>query len=490
MNFNLIPSLLLTPGAIVEVDGSRAKSGPGLFPYRALLVGQKIAAGSATANTVHLVSSADDVVALAGRGSQLHRMALAWFAANKSTEVFIGVLEDNGAGVAATKTITVTGPSTAAGTISLYIGGNLVQVAVTSGQSADSIAAAIDAAIDAATDLPVTSNASTNVVTLTAKNAGAVGQELDVRVNYVQGQALPAGVSLAFAAVVSGVTNPVLTSLITALGDTRYHVIAHPYTDATSLTALENELSDRMGPLRAIEGQAITAKHDSYANMITLGGTRNSAHSTILRTDDSPTPPAEYAAHVAGVVALYAENEAGARPFQTLPLPYIKAPAPADRDTAAQRRLLLAAGIATCKVGAGDMVQIERLVTTYKTNAAGSADSTFRDANTLFQLMYARENFRTKISAYSRHKLGGDSTAYPAGEAIMTPSLGRAIAVSWFKDMSESSPVVFDPSALGQFKADLVVELDATDQNRMNFLLPPNLINMLIVSAAQIQFRE
>lgn len=490
MNFNLIPSLMLTPGAIVEVDGSRAKSGPGLFPYRALLIGQKIAAGSAVANSVHLVSSADEVVALAGRGSQLHRMAIAWFAANKSTEVRIGVLEDNGSGVAATKTITVTGPATAAGTISLYVGGNLVQVAVTSGMSADNIAAAIEAACDAATDLPVLASVSTNVVTLTAKNAGAVGQELDVRANYVQGQALPAGVGLAFAAVTSGATNPVLTSLITALGDTRFHVIAHPYTDATSLTAIENELADRMGPLRAIEGQAITAKSDTYANLITLGGTRNSAFSSIFPTNNSPTPPAEQAAHIAALIALYAENEAGARPFQTIPCPYIKAPAEADRFTSAQRRALLLAGIATTKVGAGDMVQIERVVTTYKTNAAGSADTTFRDANTLFKLMYARENFRTKISAYSRHKLGGDSTAYPAGEAIMTPSLGRAIAVSWFKDMSESSPVVFDPSALDQFKRDLVVELDATDPNRMNFGLPPNLINMLIVSAAQIQFRE
>jgi phage tail sheath gpL-like len=206
--------------------------------------------------------------------------------------------------------------------------------------------------------------------------------------------------------------------------------------------------------------------------------------------NNSPTSPAEQAAHLAVLIAFYAENEAGARPFQTIPCPYIKAPAEADRFTSAQRRALLLAGIATTKVGAGDMVQIERVVTTYKTNAAGSADTTFRDANTLFKLMYARENFRTKISAYSRHKLGGDSTAYPAGEAIMTPSLGRAIAVSWFKDMSESSPVVFDPSALDQFKRDLVVELDATDPNRMNFGLPPNLINMLIVSAAQIQFRE
>ena len=56
----------------------------------------------------------------------LHRMAIAWFASNKSTELWLGVLADNGAGVAATGTIVVTGPATATGTIPLYLGGVLV----------------------------------------------------------------------------------------------------------------------------------------------------------------------------------------------------------------------------------------------------------------------------------------------------------------------------------------------------------------------------
>ncbi len=489
MNFNLIPSLNLTPGTLVEVDGSHAISGPGLFPFRALLIGQKITAGTGLANSVYTVSSADEVAVLAGRGSMLHRMAPAWFAANRSTECRIGILADNGSGVAATKTVTLTGPATAAGTINLYIGGVLVQVPVASGDANTAIATALSAAINLVTDLPVTASVASGVVTLTAKNPGACSDELDVRANYQQGQALPAGVTLVAAAGVAGATNPILTTLITNLGDTQYHVIANPYTDAASLTAIENELSDRMGPLRAIEGQAITAKSDTHANMLTLGLTRNSAFSTIIHADDSPTPPCEIAAHIAGIVALYGENEAGARPFQTLAAPYVLAPAEGVRNTAAQRRLLLAGGIATLKVAAGDMTQIERLVTTYRLNAAGSPDTTFRDSNTMFKLMYARANFRTKLAEYARHKLGNDSTLYPAGEAIMTPALGRSIAVSWFLDMATSSPVVFDPSTLAQFKDDLIVERNASDPNRLDFRLPPDLINMLITSAAQIQFK-
>src|SRR5688572_4850048 len=123
ISFNTIPSNLRVPFVAVEFDASRASQGPALLAYKALLICQKLAAGSATADTLVKVSSVDQVIALAGRGSIAHRMALGWFAANRMTELWLGILADNGGGVAATGTIVVTGPATAAGTIVLYLGG-------------------------------------------------------------------------------------------------------------------------------------------------------------------------------------------------------------------------------------------------------------------------------------------------------------------------------------------------------------------------------
>jgi phage tail sheath gpL-like len=40
-----------------------------------------------------------------------------------------------------------------------------------------------------------------------------------------------------------------------------------------------------------------------------------------------------------------------------------------------------------------------------------------------------------------------------------------------------------------QFKTDLIVERNVQDPNRLDFLLPPDLVNQFIVGAAQIQFR-
>src|SRR3954469_11113073 len=122
ISFNSVPTNLLIPFTALEFDSSRAQQGPSLLSYKALIIGQKLAAGTAVADTLYKVTSVDQVITLGGRGSSLHRQAVAWFASNRSTELWLGVLADNGAGVAATGTILVAGPATAAGTIALYLG--------------------------------------------------------------------------------------------------------------------------------------------------------------------------------------------------------------------------------------------------------------------------------------------------------------------------------------------------------------------------------
>jgi phage tail sheath gpL-like len=122
INFNSIPTTLRIPFVAVEVDSSQAQQGPSILVYNAIMIGQKIAAGTGAANSLVQVTSEEDVIALAGRGSQLHQL---WF----------GVLADDGAGVAAQGTITITGPATAAGTIALYVGGERLTIGVNKGDT-------------------------------------------------------------------------------------------------------------------------------------------------------------------------------------------------------------------------------------------------------------------------------------------------------------------------------------------------------------------
>lgn len=484
ISFSSIPTNIRTPFVAIEFNASNATQGPAILPYAALLIGQKLAAGSAAANSFVTVVSVDDAIAKFGRGSMLHRMAIAWFANNTQTPVTFGVLADAGGGAAATGTLTLTGPATASGTIALYIGGVRIAVGVNSGDSATTIATAVNTAINALTDLPCTSGVGSAVVTVTFNHKGELGNQLDLRVNYQDGEALPAGVGVAIVAMAGGTTNPVLTTLIAALGDNWYNVWAFPYIDATSLSAIETELVSRNGPMRAIDGIAFTAKNDTMSNMATLGNGRNSPFVSIVNVDQSPTPAYEYAAAVAAVVCTYGQADP-ARPFQTLQLAAIQPPSRVDQGSLVEHNTLLYDGISTTKV-VGGVVEIERLITTYKTTSQGSPDTAYLDVNTRLILMYLRFSFRARmVSKYPRHKLADDTTNIGPGQPVMTPKLGATEAIGWARDM-EALGLIEDADT---FADNLVVQRNASDNNRLDFILPPNLMNGLIVTAVAIDFQ-
>lgn len=486
ISFNSISPTLRVPFVAVEFDNTRASQGAALLQYRGLMIGQMTTAGSATANTLYRVGSVAQGISLFGRGSMLHRMLIGWCANNTATELWVLPLSDNGAGTAATGTLTVTGPATASGTYHLYCGGSYVPVAITIGDAQNSIAAAINAAINAALDLPITSTVSTNVVTWTFRHKGTVGNSFDVRANYQDGQTTPAGVAVAIVAASGGATNPVLTTGIAALGDNWYQVWAHPYTDATSLTAIETELASRFGPMRMIDGVAVTSSAGTQSALGTLGDSRNSPHSCVaaMPGKNPVTPPMEYAAEVAGVVALYGQIDP-ARPFQTLPVSGALAPAEGDRFTFTERNLELFDGISTSHVAPDGSTLLERLVTTYQTNAASAPDTSYLDVTTMLTLLYLRYSFRVFIqTSFPRCKLADDGVVAGPGQAIITPAIGKAAALAWFRSMEALGLVEnFD-----QFKRDLVVQRNTQDANRLDFLLAPNLINQFIVGAAKVQF--
>jgi phage tail sheath gpL-like len=485
--FNQIPSNLRIPWVGVEFDASQASQGPAILAFRGLLIGQKTSAGSAAANSLHRVTRADSVIALAGQGSLLHRLAIAWFAENQETETWIGVLSDDNSGVQASGTITVSGPATAAGTIALYLGGERVTVGVASGDANTAIATAIGAAINASGSLAVTATVSNAVVTVTYRHKGAVGNSYDVRHSYRIGEQLPSGVGLTIVAMASGATNPSLASLIAAMGDTWFHVIAHPYTDATSLSAIEAELASRAGPMRMIDGLAITSASGTHSALTTLGGARNSAWSIIAsQPGESPvTPPAEFAAGCAAVIARAAAADP-ARPFQTLSVTRALPPAEADLFTSSERNLLLFDGIATSVALPGGAVQVERAITTYQNAPSGDDDTSYLDSNTPLTLMLLRYTWRVRMrKKYPRHKLGNDDARFGPGQLVMTPKLARAEAIAWYQEQMDRGLVENLPA----FKAALVVERSQTNPNRLDLLLPPDLINQLMVVATNMQFR-
>ena len=492
ISFDNIPTTLRIPFVYAEFNASQAQQGPALLAYKGLVIGQKLSTGTWAADTVQRASNVEQAIIGGGRGSIIHRQALAWFASNKSTELWFGVLADNGAGVAATGTIVFTAAATASGTIAFYLGGERIPVGVASGAATTTMATDTAAAINAALDLPVTASVVGSTVTITFRHKGLVGNTYDVRHSYRDGEVLPAGVAMTITAVgsvVAGTTNPTLTSLIAAMSDLWFQIWTHPYTDATSLTAIETDLSSRFGPTRSIDGLAITSASGSLGTLAALGAGRNSQHSVIVaQPGASPlTPPMEFAAEVAALIAKYGAADP-ARPFQTLAMSRALGTVETDQFSNEERNAsLLFSGIATTQRVTGGTVQLERIITTYRTSPSGATDTAYLDATTLLTLLFARFDWRNRIlRRYPRHKLASDSATLPAGQPIMTPQLGRGEALLWYRDMEALG--LFEGAAFDQFEQDLVCERNASDPNRLDWLLSPDIVNSLIGRAAQIRF--
>ncbi|RYY25242.1 MAG: phage tail protein [Sphingomonadales bacterium] len=485
ISFGSIPASLRTPGNYLEFDSSKAVSGLPPAPNKVLLIGQRIAAGTVAELVPTRIVSADQAVQAFGRGSMLAGMARAFKKADAITECWAVALDDNAAGTAATKTITVSGPSTAAGTIALMVAGQSFAVPVASGASANTVATAIAAAITGGLDLPCTAAAASAVVTVTARNKGTAGNDIDVRHSYYQGEALPAGIGLAIADGVAGATNPDVASVFAAIGDAHYPTIAIGFGDAGTLTKVETELADRWGPLRMIEGVAYVGSRGSQGTLAALGAARNSAFVSIIGANKAPNPTWEWAASYAGIVGFNGSIDP-ARPFQTLELPGLLPPAQADRFGRAERELLLKDGISTFTVDAGGKVLLERPITTYQTNAQGLDDIAFLDVNTVLTLGYLRLAVRSRISLkYPRHKLADDGAVYGAGQAIVTPKLLRSELIALFRELEDAGLV----ENLDQFAADLIVQRSASDPSRVDALIPPNIVNQFRVFAGRVEFR-
>jgi phage tail sheath gpL-like len=267
------------------------------------------------------------------------------------------------------------------------------------------------------------------------------------------------------------------------MADEQYHTVIMPFTDSENLTALESELTERWGPLIMKEGHAFAAAAGTHTTIATLAESRNCPHLTIMGSGKSPTPPWVVAAVLGGVDAFEPDP---ARPRQTLTLPGVLSPAIPDRFTMAERNIHLHGGASTCVTDSGGNVLIERLITTYTVNAFDIEDTSYLDVTTMRTLSYLRYSVRARIAQkFPRHKLADDGTKFGAGQAVVTPQTIRAELIALFIQWEESGLV----EGREQFKSDLIVERDGSDPNRLNALLPPDIINQFRIFAGSIQFK-
>lgn len=497
ISFNNIPDSIRTPGTYVEIDNSRALQNRLVQnPHKVLIIGQRTTEGSVEPETLIAITKDNLANGYFGPGSQLARMCNTFKKNNPNTELWAVALSDaagatKGVGYIQTSVaISATGFScSGAGTYFLLVNGVDCKVAITSGWSTADINSAIVSTINGNSDLPVVASTNaTSEVDITAVNAGTNGNYIDIRANYYVGQSDPICFvdSARISGISGGATDPSLDSVWAVVENERFHTIVQPYIDAINLKSIEDELEDRFDPLVDLQGHGITAVRATQASCTTLGNSRNSPHNTIMGVYDSPTQPCEWAAALGGVAAFNLNNDP-ARPLHYLKLKSILPPPIASRFTRAERDILLYDGIATSIVDSGGNVLIERCITTYQTDGAGLMDPSYLDIQTLYTLGEIRDQFKIRMTQrfiIPRFKLADDGFPVQPGSYVATPATVRQECIALFSLLQDEGLI----ENLDDFKENLVVERDISDANRVNVLLPPDLVNQFRILAGQIQF--
>lgn len=463
ISFDSIPSSIRKPGKYFEFNTKLAvRTLPGNL-QRTLIVGQRLTAGTVAAGVVTNVFSDAEAATFFGNGSQLHLMCRAAIKANPYLALEAIAMDDAGAGVLATSTVTLTGPATAAGVLTVKVAGKPVQIAVAATDTATAIGAALAAQIALQPDLPVTAAAAIGVVTLTAKNKGVQGNNIKI-----EAVTTAAGTTAAVVAMAAGATDPTIATALAAVFAAGHNIIISAWNDATNLTALRTHLDSVSGPLEQRGAIGVYAHTGTLGASTTLAGTLNAGRISAPNFK-VPEQPCELAAAYGAVVA---SEEDPARPLNLLQLTGITAPVLADRLSRTEQENALNNGVTPLEVGPGEKVQIVRAITTYTLDAQSIPDISLLDLTTIRTLDYVRKACRERISLrFPREKLS-ERTA---------PKVRSELLDVLYK--LEELEIVEQVEAN---KTGLIVERDSQDPNRLNAKIPTDVVNGLHVFAGRI----
>jgi phage tail sheath gpL-like len=481
VSFDYIPSALRYPGAYIEVDGSAAGLSGDIGAV--LIVGQKLASGTAAAGEVTLVASVQDAKAKAGAGSMLHRMVARYRAIDPSLDVYMLPYADNAAGVAATGTLVVTAVPTVAGVLALYIGGDLVTVGVTAGQATTAVATAIAAAINASTlDLPVTATAATSTVTLTARHKGTCGNGVDLRMS-LYGEAMPAGLAVTVTAMTGGAGDPAPGNLTTIIGQRWMNYVVLGMNDAATLLAWHTESQLRYRPPVQAGFRAFAAHRGDFASAVAYGGAGNYEHISVLSLGLNPVSTWEAAAIVAAAAAPKLRNN----PVESLEGRALTGLIGVTYHDWTQANSLLYKGMSVLQMTKDGSCSIKRLISMYQYRPDGSADDAYLDINTA-EVM-ERIRYEQRIGAIQRFTgtaAAKSNEGYRPGLRITTEDSVRAYLLSLYENvlMREKGWV----QEYAYYKSTLVVEQDPTNPSRFNFVDQPVVLSPYYILAGRAKF--
>lgn len=470
------------PGAVLEINFAQGEAAGSSADLPALLIGNKLSAGSGAVETIYgpdtpvQVQTEDQVIAVFGAGSELHRMFRRFVAVNRTTSVYFIAPTESG-GTAAALTVAVANNATGNGNLRCYVGDEFVDVAIVSGDTPTVIGDALEDAINAQTHWPVTAVNTTGSVALTAKQKGPRGNEIRVQTTITAGIATTATQG-AGAPLAGGATADSFSNVLAAILAQRFYRIVCPDMGATLLGAVVTQVNTQALPVTGIRQRVFAGSVDTLANTITVATGRNAARCAIVWAKDADWTSAELAANAAAVAALYETkpnprcnfagfgNDAATQAAWTFPAPRKTASHPTRTDI----KSALNNGISPIGVAANGATYLVDLITT-RSLSGSTADYRIRDFHKVTVCDYFGDDLLAKLAlSFSGRKLKDDvpQGSPPPGPDVVTPNLVRS-AVNRLINDYDNNDLLQDVATI---KADLVVQRETSPRTRMGIRIP------------------
>jgi phage tail sheath gpL-like len=502
------PSNNRVPGVFAAVDPSKANTGT--INQRSLLLGQMLSSGTALAGIGVISAGLGDARTAFGAGSQLALAVERYRAIDLTGELWVLPMADASGSAAATGSIVITGPATAPGVIPLYLNGFNINVAVNSGDTATTIAANMTTDINnyvtaGGNTIGITATSSSGTVTLTAANKGSLGNTFTINLSFMgtaNGEGQPGttnvpGVGATISAFSGGTTDPTVATALANLPDQPFDFIHTPYSDTTTLNAIQAFLGDAAGRWNwsvQLFGGSFVGKAGSLSTRTTWSTLRNDQHAAAIGAYGSPSPDWYWGVDYCAAAAVSIRND------PTIPiggltagaLLNVVAPPLADRDGFANRQTLLFDGLSTYKVGPAGDVHVDRAITTYQFNASGDPDNSYLNLNVPYQLMAYIRTVETMLgSQFNQVKLVADGSRIPPGSRMVTSQTILAAVVSQYIAIATVG-VPGAPAGLVQNPTQFAQQAQSENAGGgiVKLLLPVQLGNQLIAIVMNVQFTQ
>lgn len=485
----------------------------GVKDQRVLIVGQMLAAGTATADAlIQDIGNDGSEDTLFGARSHMAGMVRAFKVENSKSQLDVIPLDD-GAGTAATAVLVVAGTATEDGTLFVSVGSEAdyrVKIDVTIGDLHTEIATAIETAFTAFTKSPFQGVDVAGTITYTAENKGTLANDWGIKV-----EGVVAGITTTLTGWTGGATDPVLTSVLDVITNIRYQTVVWP--SAYLLTTIETELNARFNTTNSImDGVAVQVKADTLSNLKSYTATLNSQSLVIpgIKTmdlgDRKGSATLEMldiaSAQICAIRALRLTTDAqitdyvttvaskdqfggihvGSLPYFNTGMPSMPIANPADEFSVEDRDELSDNALAA--YGPNDAFNatiMGEFVTTYLTDTAGNPDTSYKFLNTVDTASIIREFFFANLKKrYAQTRLtNGDLVA--GLDMANEPSI-RAFMKQLYVSLSNEGLVQKGGAALADFDLNLSISLDLAT-GTVTFAMAPLLVSQLRVILGTIQ---